>query len=99
MLGKHALVDKIADISWLLQCQSRIGGIQKTLDALPDALHAYLGLAALSLHVYHAGEEVGVPQHIPKSVQDGIKKELDPCYNISTDAVEWMHEHLRQSQA
>lgn len=52
ILGRHSLIDMISDVTWLLQCQASIGGISKTPEQPPDAMHAYLGLAALAMHVH-----------------------------------------------
>jgi geranylgeranyl transferase type-1 subunit beta len=49
-LGSHKFVDTDADVKWLHSTQSKIGGFSKLLGDPPDAMHSYMGLAALALH-------------------------------------------------
>lgn len=50
ILSSHHLINAPSNLAHLLALQSPIGGIRKTADDPPDAMHSYLGLAAMALH-------------------------------------------------
>lgn len=49
LLGSSQWVDHEANIRWLYSAQTAYGGFGKHAGALPDMLHAYMGIAGLSL--------------------------------------------------
>jgi geranylgeranyl transferase type-1 subunit beta len=90
ILGQHALIDGKSDVDWLLSCQTSIGGIAKTPDALPDVMHSYLGLAALALHAH---DDEG---HALRSSLSSLKQ-LDAALNISHRSLARLRKYLPRS--
>lgn len=95
------MLDVEADILWLLQCQSGIGGISKTPDEHPDAMHAYLGLAALAMHVHeghmdenHLRGMLPPRDALPASLLTGLPRALDPRLNITFESRHWLQKCL-----
>lgn len=83
ILGLHHLVSIQHDVEWLLYCQTSIGGIAKSPDDLPDVMHSYLALAALSIH----GQGGSI------IVQD-LLRPIDARLNISFDSLNWLRQHM-----
>ncbi|KAJ2890920.1 hypothetical protein IWW38_003873 [Coemansia aciculifera] len=48
LLGGHELVDAGAVSAFLVQCETRFGGIAKFPDEFPDPLHAALGIVGFT---------------------------------------------------
>lgn len=95
LLSEHQLVDSIADASYVLSAQSRVGGIAKIPGEHPDLLHTYLGLASLSLH-QEAGSDDAANEG-QEGMDFGLKR-LDAAWNCSLEARDWLKQHLtRQS--
>jgi len=83
ILGLHNLLSTFHDVEWLLTCQTSVGGISKTPDDLPDVMHSYLALAALSMHALEDDERV-----------KGKLKPIDPGLNLSLESCEWLRRHM-----
>ncbi|KDN52829.1 hypothetical protein K437DRAFT_231594 [Tilletiaria anomala UBC 951] len=92
MVGADEMIDRSADIRWLLGNQSRIGGFAKVAGEAPDAMHSYMGTAALALHRYNpatSSADTG-EAHAP-SLQ-----ELLPELNLSRGSSQWIKMQLRK---
>jgi geranylgeranyl transferase type-1 subunit beta len=83
ILALHDLLSSSEDVDWLLRCQTAMGGISKTPDELPDVMHSYLALAALSMHGQEGDGRV-----------KGKVKPIEPRLNISLDSLEWLRNHM-----
>ncbi|GAC98047.1 hypothetical protein PHSY_005635 [Pseudozyma hubeiensis SY62] len=96
LLEQHDLIDGVADASYVLSAQSKVGGIAKIPGDHPDLLHTYLGMASLALH--QSGEEQAAEASDDHRGKDtGIAfglKQLDAAYNCSLSAKAWIREHL-----
>ncbi|PWN32150.1 terpenoid cyclases/Protein prenyltransferase [Meira miltonrushii] len=88
ILGSHNLIDSKADTDWLLSCQTKVGGIAKVPDEIPDVMHSYLSLAALAMHAYEEECESSGTRLKP------FLRELDPTLNISKHSLERMRQKL-----
>lgn len=83
ILDMHKHVSVADDVSWLLQCQTSVGGISKTPGDVPDVMHSYLALAALAMHG---------PEGDTRIVK--LLKPIDPRLNITLDSLAWLRQHL-----
>ena len=88
ILGSHHLIDSKADTDWLLSCQTKMGGIAKVPDEIPDVMHSYLSLAALAMHAYEEDSESSKTRLQP------FLRELDPRLNISKISLAKMRQKL-----
>ncbi|BGP39874.1 geranylgeranyl transferase type-1 subunit beta [Rhodotorula kratochvilovae] len=84
-LSLPSLLDPALDRTWLLDCQHRqFGGLAREPGALPDVMHTYLSLAALSL-----GDDGGAALGM---------RELDPAWNVPREVAARMRERLRRRE-
>lgn len=83
ILGLHDLISIQHDVEWLLDCQTSVGGIAKTPDDLPDVMHSYLALAALSMH----------GQGGNSTVKDMLKP-IDARLNLGLDSLDWLRQNI-----
>ncbi|KAJ9474534.1 Geranylgeranyl transferase type-1 subunit beta [Pseudozyma hubeiensis] len=96
LLEQHDLIDSVADASYVLSAQSKVGGIAKIPGDHPDLLHTYLGMASLALH---QSREAGAVERSNDQGGTGTGiafglKQLDAAYNCSLSAKAWIREHL-----
>ncbi|PWN18591.1 terpenoid cyclases/Protein prenyltransferase [Microstroma glucosiphilum] len=72
ILSSHHLINSRHNLHHLLALQSPIGGIRKTADDPPDAMHSYLGLAACALL---KGEALGRQEGVEEGEGNGEEHE------------------------
>ncbi|GAA6049663.1 hypothetical protein JCM3770_005059 [Rhodotorula araucariae] len=85
-LALSSLLDPALDRAWLLDCQHRkFGGLAREPGALPDVMHTYLALAALSL-----GDGAGTALGL---------RALDPAWNVPTEVAARVRDRLRRQRA
>ena len=53
LLGEDSLLDHEALRSFVMKCQTRMGGFSKVIGVYPDVLHAFYSMAYLSLSQQH----------------------------------------------
>lgn len=97
VLSSHHLIDARANTAHLLRLQTVVGGIAKTEDDHPDAMHSYLSLAALSIHTYaHSRDDDDSYGWLcPSSLRTGIHDALDPRINLSHASTRHLLQTLR----
>ena len=88
ILDKHNLIDSEKDTDWLLSCQTKVGGIAKVPDQIPDVMHSYLAMAALAMHAHK--EDSG---NARERLQPFIRK-IEPRLNISLTSLDHMQKCL-----
>ncbi|GAA5848089.1 hypothetical protein JCM9279_007449 [Rhodotorula babjevae] len=91
-LSLSSILDPALDRAWLLDCQHpKFGGIAREPGALPDVMHTYLSLAALSLGDVSADAGVG-----SGGATLGLRA-LDAVWNVPREVAQRMRERLRRS--
>lgn len=104
ILGHHSLIHPLPDLTWLLDAQSPIGGISKVSGDPPDAMHSYLGTAALAMHVHsksniESNGQTSKPEEEESSPRESESqkwglKELDETLNCSIETRDWIKQKL-----
>ena len=90
LLGSDQLVDPISDLQFLMTTQSRIGGFAKTPGEMPDAMHSYMGLAAIALHAERDGHLV-----TPAIGEAHGLQSLHPGINLGKRSASWLCEQIQ----
>lgn len=91
LLGSDQLADPVSDLQFLMTTQSRIGGFAKTPGEMPDAMHSYMGLAAIALH---AERDANIAKPVIGET-DGLLG-LNPGINLGKQSVSWLFERIQR---
>ncbi|CAO1623854.1 unnamed protein product [Parajaminaea phylloscopi] len=98
VLSSHHLIDVQANVTHLLGLQTVMGGIAKTADDHPDAMHSYLSLAALAISVHggsgRRGESAALcdlRQHLPQP--------LEPRINLGEESLSHAVQAIQRPQS
>ncbi len=81
MLGRHDAIDGASDVEWIVSNQTRIGGFSKLIGENPDALHSYMGLAALAMHREAGLAELDPALNVSRTTKDWIQGKLADARN------------------
>jgi geranylgeranyl transferase type-1 subunit beta len=96
-LNAHQHIDAPADAAWLLGAQHAVGGLGKTQGEMPDLLHSYLGLAALSMHVHeheHGDDEAPRDRDAQHTQLSRQLARLDAAMNCTQETRLWLRASL-----
>lgn len=98
ILHRHDLIESKSNVAHLLSLQTAVGGIPKTEDDHPDAMHSYLSLAALAIHRGGQDEDGSDDDWRTRcGLRDGLVQGLDPCLNVGVETRKWIEERLWNS--